>query len=45
MTIKNIVMAGGAYNGLYIIGALKPWSLPYSCGVLKMRMDVEIMRR
>ena len=23
MTIKNIVMAGGAYNGLYIIGALK----------------------
>ena len=23
MTIKNIVMAGGAYNGLYIVGALK----------------------
>ncbi len=23
MTIKHIVMAGGAYNGIYIIGALK----------------------
>ena len=23
MTIKNIVLAGGAYNGLYTIGALK----------------------
>ena len=23
MTIKHIVMAGGAYNGIYTIGALK----------------------